>query len=401
MYRGSPGKSQKVKPHKTVPRERKPGIFQCISCNITCTSLIQLEEHLAGAKHKLKSRQKEGGDGLKTGKLPKRPKHEDFGTEPVPVPATCDSSSSETALSSPAPAEATDNQPQSKKLQTDLVSDDENLPCTPSPSHSSCSSTNYALEALSSDEKLEQQEGEEADEYKTEESDEEDENTCTPLTLESNEDLFHFLKNFEVASAFDIPFILKVKQKFSSALKEFREESPGEEICYAAVEESGKSQFPFTAAHSSKPAETPAFPSARPLHTTTSYKDGNREAPRAQSSSSPAKSSQNQSFFKPSSVLQSFHFGPSTGKQPTFSFSPNPSSMSDRSSTPRNVNKAVTPNVSNSVNASDVIDMLRKNAAENPAFKGLDINTVIKILMESGKLKSQKAEAASSDEDDV
>ncbi|XP_063254145.1 uncharacterized protein LOC134551022 isoform X1 [Prinia subflava] len=169
--------------------------------------------------------------------------------------------------------------------------------------------------------------------------------TANPEEFSSQEELLDYLQSFEILNEDDASFILKVTQTLTSALVEYRQQAASNGGCLDA-EYNGETALEYS---TEQPGPTPA-------DITDSGTDYS--------------SSQSAKQFLPANEAEPQDF--STGSWEV-AFENN-----------------ITTEFLNSVrnmNAEEIAATLHKIAASNPAFRGIDIPNVIRILTESGTLK--------------
>ncbi|XP_075068828.1 uncharacterized protein LOC142158610 isoform X2 [Mixophyes fleayi] len=145
-------------------------------------------------------------------------------------PASCDAFGSELAPSTPATVKIIDEQPKKKKAR--METSDQVAPISPL-SVSSCSSSNSAPEAEHFNEESKEPFGlEHSQKIGNRKQKDWQETLLKPV--KSNQDVFQFLKNFEVTNESDVTFAVKIAEMFSRALHKYREEKLEEIVCTEA-----------------------------------------------------------------------------------------------------------------------------------------------------------------------
>ncbi|XP_005041878.1 PREDICTED: uncharacterized protein LOC101814274 isoform X1 [Ficedula albicollis] len=173
----------------------------------------------------------------------------------------------------------------------------------------------------------------------------EQEFTANPEEFTSQEELLDYLQSFEILNEDDASFILKVTQTLTSALVEYRQQAASNKM-HLDAGYNGEAALEY-------PTEQPGQTSADITVSDTDYS-----------------SSQSAKQFLPVNEDESQNF--STGSLETV------------------YENNITTEFLNSVrnmNAEEVTATLHKIAASNPAFRGIDIPNVIRILTESGTLR--------------
>ncbi|KAL9870809.1 uncharacterized protein GJ701_014693 [Geothlypis trichas] len=169
--------------------------------------------------------------------------------------------------------------------------------------------------------------------------------TADPEEFTSQEELLGYLQSFEILNEDDASFILKVTQTLTSALVEYRQQAASNKD-HLGDGYNGEAALEYS-------TEQPGPTSADINDSDTDY-----------SSSWSAKQ------FLPANEGEAQNF--STGSLET--------------AYENNITTEFLKSVRN-MNAEEVTDTLHKIAASNPAFRGIDIPNVIRILTESGTLR--------------
>ncbi|XP_074403293.1 uncharacterized protein LOC102066643 isoform X2 [Zonotrichia albicollis] len=169
--------------------------------------------------------------------------------------------------------------------------------------------------------------------------------TEDPEEFTSQEELLGYLQSFEILNEDDASFILKVTQTLTNALVEYRQQAASNKD-HLGAGYNGEAALEY-------PTEQPGTTSADINDSDTDY-----------SSSWSAKQ------FLPASEDEAQNF----------------SSGSLETAYENNITTEFLKSVRN-MNAEEVTDTLHKIAASNPAFRGIDIPNVIRILTESGTLR--------------
>nr|XP_026646798.1 uncharacterized protein LOC102066643 isoform X2 [Zonotrichia albicollis] len=169
--------------------------------------------------------------------------------------------------------------------------------------------------------------------------------TEDPEEFTSQEELLGYLQSFEILNEDDASFILKVTQTLTNALVEYRQQAASNKD-HLGAGYNGQAALEY-------PTEQPGTTSADINDSDTDY-----------SSSWSAKQ------FLPASEDEAQNF----------------SSGSLETAYENNITTEFLKSVRN-MNAEEVTDTLHKIAASNPAFRGIDIPNVIRILTESGTLR--------------
>ncbi|XP_075068830.1 uncharacterized protein LOC142158610 isoform X3 [Mixophyes fleayi] len=441
--------------------------YRCKVCNISCSSSQQLNQHLDGLKHHVNSVNANAEEGNVICSRTVNFIHtedrtfpledmviidetdENLANESAAIPASCDSSDSEVAISSsgfqtdiifnthsvifdnikdntghpaspascdafgselapstPATVKIIDEQPKKKKAR--METSDQVAPISPL-SVSSCSSSNSAPEAEHFNEESKEPFGlEHSQKIGNRKQKDWQETLLKPV--KSNQDVFQFLKNFEVTNESDVTFAVKIAEMFSRALHKYREEKLEEIVCTEAehnpTEELCMSPHAASSSiHVSSPATAilPAVSSSAPdlqtlclnlpkqsldissseqMHSSTSQATANSEFIRSSCSNSSRNSSPTQwvSHYTPSTDCQPFSSIQQTSSSSHFS---NIASNSLRS--PTNVNV-----VTNSLN---------KPSATNSTADYIHANNEADVLIDNDNCLT--AEAACSDDDYV
>ncbi|CAN8184202.1 unnamed protein product [Coccothraustes coccothraustes] len=168
--------------------------------------------------------------------------------------------------------------------------------------------------------------------------------TADPEEFTSQEELLGYLQNFEILNEDDASFILKVTQTLTNALVEYRQQ-----------------------AASSKD------------HLGAGY-NGEPELEYSTEQSGPTSADINDSDTDYSSSWSAKQFLPANEDE-----AQNVSTGSLETAYENNITTGFLNSVRN-MNAEEITDTLHKIAASNPAFRGIDIPNVIRILTESGTL---------------
>ncbi|XP_030799616.1 uncharacterized protein LOC102038552 isoform X2 [Geospiza fortis] len=169
--------------------------------------------------------------------------------------------------------------------------------------------------------------------------------TADPEEFTSQEELLGYLQSFEILNEDDASFILKVTQTLTNALVEYRQQAASNKD-HLGAGYNGEAALEYS-------TEQPGPTSADINDSDTDY-----------SSSWSAKQ------FLPANEDEAQNF--STGSLET--------------AYENNITTEFLKSVRN-MNAEEVTDTLHKIAASNPAFRGIDIPNVIRILTESGTLR--------------
>ncbi|XP_064561750.1 uncharacterized protein LOC135444275 isoform X2 [Zonotrichia leucophrys gambelii] len=169
--------------------------------------------------------------------------------------------------------------------------------------------------------------------------------TEDPEEFTSQEELLGYLQSFEILNEDDASFILKVTQTLTNALVEYRQQAASNKD-HLGAGYNGEAALEYS-------TEQPGPTSADINDSDTDY-----------SSSWSAKQ------FLPASEDEAQNF----------------SSGSLETAYENNITTEFLKSVRN-MNAEEVTDTLHKIAASNPAFRGIDIPNVIRILTESGTLR--------------
>ncbi|KAJ1199796.1 hypothetical protein NDU88_003628 [Pleurodeles waltl] len=198
----------------------------------------------------------------------------------------------------------------------------------------------------------------------------------------SKKELLEYLRQFQITCEDDATFVLKVTQSFTQTLVKYREKAK------AKAEEA------------TAPPENATQPptDVRPVTGQNIYTEYPPKKPAGQTSTVPP-------YNAKAAGTNPTSNDPVLNKTPTVSSAPqNPSNVGPAAmNTPapqgfpggalgslQETNKATIEFFTSikNMDAEEVSATLRKIAATNPAFKGIDIPNVIKILSESGSLKS-------------
>ncbi|XP_030060862.1 uncharacterized protein LOC115471274 isoform X2 [Microcaecilia unicolor] len=231
-----------------------------------------------------------------------------------------------------------------------------------------------------------------------------------------NKDLFDYLQNFEILSNEDAVFILKVTQKFTDSLIKYREDIKAKNDAEASnpkpVQNKGagsttqKKALTPQAGKNLNRSSAPIVYCGQPVK----YNINQQAEPPQITATTPSTSEVNKNIL--SSIFSAASKKPlgqqfqnpvgqpvsSSSSQGLFSRQ-NPSTSN--SDTPGNIPFAF-PNASKDKNeamseffnsikdmeVSEVTATLNQIASTNPAFRGIDVSSVIRILVESGRLKS-------------
>ncbi|XP_071311869.1 uncharacterized protein [Agelaius tricolor] len=169
--------------------------------------------------------------------------------------------------------------------------------------------------------------------------------TADPEEFTSQEELLGYLQSFEILNEDDASFILKVTQTLTNALVEYRQQAASNKD-HLGAGYNGEAALEYS-------TEQPGPTSADINDSDTDY-----------TSSWSAKQ------FLPANEGEAQNF--STGSLET--------------AYENNITTEFLKSVRN-MNAEEVTDTLHKIAASNPAFRGIDIPNVIRILTESGTLR--------------
>ncbi|XP_037982093.1 uncharacterized protein LOC119696428 [Motacilla alba alba] len=169
--------------------------------------------------------------------------------------------------------------------------------------------------------------------------------TADPEEFTSKEELLGYLQSFEILNEDDASFILKVTQTLTNALVEYRQQAASNKD-HLGAGYNGEAELEYS-------TEQPGPTSADINDSDTDY-----------SSSWSAKQ------FLPANEDEPQNF--STGSLET--------------AYENNITTEFLNSVRN-MNAEEVTDTLHRIAASNPAFRGIDIPNVIRILTESGTLR--------------
>ncbi|XP_018763466.2 uncharacterized protein LOC103815677 isoform X1 [Serinus canaria] len=167
--------------------------------------------------------------------------------------------------------------------------------------------------------------------------------TADPEEFTSQEELLGYLQNFEILNEDDASFILKVTQTLTNALVEYRQQAASNKD-HLGAGYNGEPELEYS--------------TRQPGPTSADINDSDTDY----SSSWSAKQ------FLPANEDEAQNF--STG-----------SSTYENNFTTEFLNSV------RNMNAEEVTDALHKIAASNPAFRGIDIPNVIRILTESGTLR--------------
>ncbi|XP_039945102.1 uncharacterized protein LOC120764942 [Hirundo rustica] len=169
--------------------------------------------------------------------------------------------------------------------------------------------------------------------------------TANPEEFTSQEELLGYLQSFEILNEDDATFILKVTQILTNALVEYRQQAASNEDQLDAGY-NGETALEYS-------TEQPGPTSAEIADSDTGYS-----------------SSQSAKQFLPVNEVEPQNF--SAGSMET--------------AYENNITTEFLNSVRN-MNAEEVTATLHKIAASNPAFRGIDIPNVIRILTESGTLR--------------
>ncbi|KAE8597503.1 hypothetical protein XENTR_v10016490 [Xenopus tropicalis] len=146
--------------------------------------------------------------------------------------------------------------------------------------------------------------------------------------FKNNGDFLDYLKTFEIHNDEDASFICKITKNFTSALVNYQEQETKKKACQPSSDKNNKE-------HSKKPSDKPVF------------------SPSASSSSLSTETYSNPPSIPPTNDATEVFF-----------------------------------NSIKNMEASEVVSVFQKIAATNPAFKGIDIPSLMKYLQETGKLKN-------------
>ncbi|RLW13360.1 hypothetical protein DV515_00000075, partial [Chloebia gouldiae] len=166
--------------------------------------------------------------------------------------------------------------------------------------------------------------------------------TADPKEFTSQEELLGFLQCFEILNEDDASFILKVTQTLTNALVEYRQQAAANKDHLGAVY-NGEAALEYS--------------TEQPVPTSADINDSDTDYPSAK-------------LFLPANEDETQNF--STGSLET--------------AYENNITTEFLKSVRN-MNAEEVTDTLHKIVASNPAFRGIDIPNVIRILTESGTLR--------------
>ncbi|XP_064287489.1 uncharacterized protein LOC135306819 isoform X2 [Passer domesticus] len=169
--------------------------------------------------------------------------------------------------------------------------------------------------------------------------------TADPEEFTSQEELLGYLQSFEILNEDDASFILKVTQTLTSALVEYRQQAASSKD-HLGAGYNGEAELEYS-------TEQPGPTSADINDSDTGYS-----------------SSQSANQFLPANEDEPQNF--STGSLET--------------AYENNITTEFLNSVRN-MNAEEVTDTLHKIVASNPAFRGIDIPNVVRILTESGTLR--------------
>ncbi|XP_072008947.1 uncharacterized protein [Engystomops pustulosus] len=252
--------------------------YKCEECNIACTSSAQLEQHLKGNKHiKRLSESKEGSDRQFLTTFPAEENTfplenmvvldqtgEDLPNYNPASPASCDSSDSATAAS-PSDFQTIDHFPKSRMVILDEKNEDNHYPASPAsceeaseatPSNpdeknedndypASPASCEGASEATPSNPVADGDHGKskklKGEKHHSKRSTKSNREAIPAFQIEpvnSNQDVFKFLKTFAIGNESDLAFARKVTEMFSNALRKFKETKLEEIFCTEAESDS-------------------------------------------------------------------------------------------------------------------------------------------------------------------
>ncbi|KAJ7313503.1 hypothetical protein JRQ81_004930 [Phrynocephalus forsythii] len=219
-----------------------------------------------------------------------------------------------------------------------------------------------------------------------------------------NEDLLTYLKNFEIMTEEDATFILKVTQKFTSSLVAYRQKvSERKNTSELNLEErcDRLEQTEGTSLNAGKPKS--GFSDRQPLDVHSSKK---RKASsfNADGSAKNRKHGTFESTYVPSEQLfsdvrtqdppssEEHILNPIPGKSSSFQYQSDESMAT--SSGPSTSENDIMEEFFNSIRNmefDEVAATLHQIAALNPSFSGMNVEKVLKILTESGHLKSKNS----------
>ncbi|XP_032911695.1 uncharacterized protein LOC116994250 [Catharus ustulatus] len=167
--------------------------------------------------------------------------------------------------------------------------------------------------------------------------------TANPEEFTSQEELLGYLQSFEILNEDDASFILKVTQTLTNALVEYRQQAAANKM-HLDAGYNGEAALEYS-------TEEPGPTSADVIDSDTDYSSG-----------------QSAKQFLPVNEDEPQNFG------------------SLETAYEKNITTEFLNSVRN-MNAEEVTATLHKIAASNPAFRGIDIPNVIRILTESGTLR--------------
>ncbi|XP_063254166.1 uncharacterized protein LOC134551022 isoform X2 [Prinia subflava] len=313
-----------------------PFLYECQLCNCK-TGLSSMFMHVCGSRHRLEYLVVRGVPTVRR-KLPKFFSEEDSPSKAkvqlVDAPFSEQTDAEQTdnkdeKLTDPTQDE-NDVQEENEERQKEQAKPDEKV----EPNNAVESSEDNNSERCETNKELEEENKEAQQEF-----------TANPEEFSSQEELLDYLQSFEILNEDDASFILKVTQTLTSALVEYRQQAASNGGCLDA-EYNGETALEYS---TEQPGPTPA-------DITDSGTDYS--------------SSQSAKQFLPANEAEPQDF--STGSWEV-AFENN-----------------ITTEFLNSVrnmNAEEIAATLHKIAASNPAFRGIDIPNVIRILTESGTLK--------------
>ncbi|XP_066435326.1 uncharacterized protein [Eleutherodactylus coqui] len=210
--------------------------YSCEDCNIVCTSFAQLQQHLLGVRH-IEGSHRPSEEGAENSFHLEHMVVLDQTGDDVPndyaaSPATCDSSDSESATS------ASGHFSRSRMVILDET-DDNDHPASPalcdsSDSESAPSCPGSEAAPGTAETSTSRKRSAKSDKTRRRES----KQTFHIEPIESNQDVFRFLRTFGIANHYDVAFSEKVKEMFCRALRKYEERKLEAIFCTEAAHSS-------------------------------------------------------------------------------------------------------------------------------------------------------------------